>query len=100
MGTSRKRRNTSSPESDHLPLSKRPRQSPSSPEASDLYDEEEEEEEDDDENNYPVGAEQPRADPVYGQHGAFPGLGDGDFGDDELFYGQPEDGLEYLRMVR
>lgn len=42
--------------------------------------------------------ERPRNDPVYGQKSAFPGLDD-PVGD-ELFYGDPEDGLEYLRMVR
>ncbi|KAJ5198792.1 uncharacterized protein N7459_008649 [Penicillium hispanicum] len=42
--------------------------------------------------------ERPRNHPVYGQKNAFPGLDDG--GDDELFYGPAEDGLEYLRMVR
>lgn len=40
----------------------------------------------------------PRSDPVFGQKHAFPGLDD-NYGD-ELFYGPPEDGLEYLRMVR
>ncbi|KAE8375655.1 hypothetical protein BDV26DRAFT_283316 [Aspergillus bertholletiae] len=42
--------------------------------------------------------ERPRNHPIYGQKGAFPGLDTG--GDDELFYGPAEDGLEYLRMVR
>ncbi|PLB33411.1 uncharacterized protein BDW47DRAFT_121244 [Aspergillus candidus] len=42
--------------------------------------------------------ERPRNDPFYGQKSAFPGLDTG--GDDELFYGPAEDGLEYLRMVR
>lgn len=42
---------------------------------------------------------QPRLDPTYGQRGAFPGLEDAK-GDDELFYGPANDGLEYLRMVR
>ncbi|KAI1947264.1 hypothetical protein LOZ12_000765 [Ophidiomyces ophidiicola] len=40
----------------------------------------------------------PRNDPVFGQKHAFPGLEDEN--DDELLYGPPEDGLEYLRMVR
>ncbi|WEW60562.1 hypothetical protein PRK78_006049 [Emydomyces testavorans] len=40
----------------------------------------------------------PRSDPIFGQKHAFPGLDD-DHGD-ELFYGPPEDGFEYLRMVR
>ena len=41
-----------------------------------------------------------RLDPVYGQHGAFPGLDDNDGEEDELFYGPASDGLQYLRMVR
>lgn len=45
-----------------------------------------------------VAPPQPRNDPVYGQKHAFPGLDD--VGDDNLMYGPPEDGLEYLRMVR
>lgn len=40
----------------------------------------------------------PRVDPVFGQRSAFPGLDDA--ASDELLYGPPEDGLEYLRMVR
>lgn len=40
--------------------------------------------------------EHPRIDSIYGQKGAFPGLG-GD--DDEIFYGPASDGLEYLRMI-
>lgn len=40
----------------------------------------------------------PRLDPVYGQRSAFPGLDDTD--SDALLYGPPEDGLEYLRLVR
>jgi hypothetical protein len=35
-------------------------------------------------------------DPNTGQRGAFPGLE----GFDEDFYGPPQDGLDYLRMVR
>lgn len=35
-------------------------------------------------------------DPKTGQRGAFPGLE----GFDEDFYGPPQDGLDYLRMVR
>lgn len=42
--------------------------------------------------------EKPRNDPVYGQKNAFPGL-DGP-GSDTILYGPPEDGIEYLRMVR
>lgn len=42
--------------------------------------------------------ERPRNHPVYGQKSAFPGLDTA--GDDELFYGPAEDGMEYLRMVR
>ena len=40
-----------------------------------------------------------RLDPIYGQHGAFPGLDETD-GEDDLFYGPASDGLQYLRMVR
>ena len=78
-----KRRNTSSPEADDSPASKRQRP---------LL-----EEDSDDELDSPFGEEQPRCDPRSGQTGAFPGLGDDG---DELFYGPPSDGLEYLRMVR
>lgn len=53
----------------------------------------------DDDNDLSANGVQPRLDPTYGQRGAFPGL-DGDGGDEELFYGPAEDGLEYLRMVR
>lgn len=42
--------------------------------------------------------ERPRNNPIYGQKSAFPGLDDG--GDEQLFYGSADDGLEYLRMVR
>jgi len=42
---------------------------------------------------------QPRIHPTYGQRGAFPGL-DEPVGDNELFYGPANDGMEYLRMVR
>ncbi|KAF7587874.1 hypothetical protein BBP40_006610 [Aspergillus hancockii] len=42
--------------------------------------------------------ERPRNHPIYGQKSAFPGLDT--TGDDELFYGPAEDGMEYLRMVR
>ncbi|KAE8139319.1 hypothetical protein BDV38DRAFT_242406 [Aspergillus pseudotamarii] len=42
--------------------------------------------------------ERPRNNPIYGQKSAFPGLDIA--GDDELFYGPAEDGMEYLRMVR
>ena len=85
-----KRRNTSSPEPedsepDDLPPAKRQRVSS------------EEDSGDDDEYEHPVGREQPRNDPRYGQKGAFPGLDDHG---DELFYGPPSDGIEYLRMVR
>ncbi|KAL8778801.1 MAG: hypothetical protein Q9213_007236 [Squamulea squamosa] len=40
-----------------------------------------------------------QVDPIYGQRSAFPGL-DSPEGEDNLFYGPAEDGLEYLRMVR
>lgn len=49
-------------------------------------------------NNRQRHNQQPRVDPVYGQRSAFPGLDD--VGSDELHYGPPEDGLEYLRLVR
>jgi hypothetical protein len=78
-----KRRNTSSPETDDSPASKRLRP---------LL-----EVDSDDGFDHPLSKQQPRADPIYGQKGAFPGLEDDD---DELFYGPPSDGLEYLRMVR
>ena len=85
-----KRRNTSSPEPDdpepeNVPPAKRLRPSP------------EEDSGDDNGFEHPIGREQPRSDPTYGQKGAFPGLDDGN---DELFYGPPSDGIEYLRMVR
>ncbi|KAI9742052.1 MAG: hypothetical protein M1834_000442 [Cirrosporium novae-zelandiae] len=51
--------------------------------------------EDDKHNSYTQG----RLDPVFGQRGAFPGLDSID-GDDEIFYGPPSDGMEYLKMVR
>ena len=42
---------------------------------------------------------QSRVDPTYGQRGAFPGL-DIPAGEDELFQGPANDGMEYLRLVR
>jgi hypothetical protein len=42
---------------------------------------------------------QSRTDPIFGQKHAFPGLDDPVDGD-ELLYGPPEDGIEYLRLVR
>ncbi len=42
---------------------------------------------------------QAKVDPTYGQRGAFPGLDDAT-GDDGVFYGPANNGLEYLRMVR
>jgi regulator of vacuolar morphogenesis len=56
------------------------------------------EEKDDEDSPIQMPQERPRSDPIYGQKSAFPGLDD--FLGDELFYGPPEDGLEYLRMVR
>lgn len=87
----RKRRNTSSPESDAdfpLPSSKKLRRS------------NEDVEQDEFENYEPEDglAEHPRTDNSFGMKGAFPGLGSVD--DDELFYGPANDGIEYLRMVR
>lgn len=87
-----KRRNTSSPEPDQSGQDESP-----SPKRQRFSDEKEEENNSDHEFNHPVGREQPRSDPTYGQKGAFPGLDDDE---DELFYGPPSDGLEYLRMVR
>lgn len=72
-----KRKATMSP-----PSSKRPRIS---------YDD------DEDDESSTVSYERPRHNPLYGQKSAFPGLDDGG---DELPYDDPEDGLEYLRMVR
>ncbi|ODH27812.1 hypothetical protein ACO22_04090 [Paracoccidioides brasiliensis] len=42
---------------------------------------------------------QPKSDPIYGQKYAFPGLDD-PVDEDRLLYGPPEDGIEYLCMVR
>ncbi|KAJ5384448.1 hypothetical protein N7517_002359 [Penicillium concentricum] len=53
--------------------------------------------EDDDEASSAASYERPRQHPLYGQKSAFPGLDDGG---DGLLYDDPEDGLEYLRMVR
>lgn len=58
----------------------------------------EDEDFDDDPSTTSSSCEKPRNDPVYGQKNAFPGL-DGP-GNDEILYGPPEDGIEYLRMVR
>jgi hypothetical protein len=81
---SRKRRNTSSPESDAPPSPKRARQLTI----------------EDFELDYePTSHEEPRLNQTYGQKGAFPGLGDDEV-EDELAYGDPSDGMEYLRMVR
>ena len=81
---SRKRRNTSSPESDYSPPPKRSRSITSYAEDEDYIDSEE-------------VKEQPRLDPESGLHNAFPGLGTNG---DELFYGPAADGIDYLRMVR
>ncbi|KAJ5130550.1 uncharacterized protein N7515_006589 [Penicillium bovifimosum] len=53
--------------------------------------------EEEDGDRSPMPQERPNNDPFFGQQSAFPGLDDGG---DELLYGDPEDGLEYLRMVR
>ncbi|KGO78249.1 hypothetical protein PITC_036170 [Penicillium italicum] len=53
--------------------------------------------EDNDDESSTASYERPRHNPLYGQKSAFPGLDDGG---DELLYDDPEDGLEYLRMVR
>ncbi|KAJ5209026.1 hypothetical protein N7449_003405 [Penicillium cf. viridicatum] len=52
---------------------------------------------DEDDGSSTASYERPRHNPLYGQKSAFPGLNDGG---DELPYDDPEDGLEYLRMVR
>lgn len=84
LGTmARKRHNSSSSESEDVPLCKRAR--PFSIDDSELDYE-------------PTSTETPKVNSRYGQKGAFPGLDDGD--DDELFYGPANDGIEYLRMVR
>ena len=81
---SRKRRNTSSPESDgDLLITKRLRPSWVDDFDPDFVN--------------PTSNEQQRIDPTCGQRGAFPGL---DEGDHELIYGPPSDGIEYLRVVR
>jgi hypothetical protein len=80
----RKRRNSSSSESEDLPSPKRPR--PFSIDESDLDFE-------------PTNTEEAKVNATYGQKQAFPGLEDGEDGD-ELFYGPASNGLEYLRMVR
>lgn len=81
---SRKRQNTSSPESESPPP-KRSRQ---------VIESDDDSEQDD---NVPKGHEKSRVDASTGQKGAFPGLDDDT---DELFYGPASDGIEYLRMVR
>lgn len=76
---SRKRRNTSSPESE-IYSPKRQCHESTSPASSE-------------EDEY----EESKINPVYGQLGAFPGIS---AGDGELFYGPASNGIEYLRMVR
>lgn len=86
---SRKRRNTSSPESSPPPT--RAHASPARSLNSDG--------EDAASTKDPQRTdEKPRVSTTYGQTGAFPGLGSED--DDELFYGPALDGVDYLRMVR
>jgi hypothetical protein len=78
-----KRQNTSSPETEeHKRLEKRKR--PSWVDEFETF-------------KHPTAREQPRVDSSSGQQNAFPGLDDEN---DELIYGDPEDGLQYLRMVR
>ena len=79
----RKRRNSSSSESEDLPSPKRAR--PFSIDDFDLDGE-------------PTSTEAPKVSSIYGQKAAFPGLIDDE--GDELFYGPASDGMEYLRMVR
>jgi regulator of vacuolar morphogenesis len=78
-----KRHNTSSPEpdDDHRPPK---RQRPAWVDEFDTFE-------------HPTTREQPRMDISSGQQSAFPGLDDEN---NELIYGDPEDGLQYLRMVR
>jgi regulator of vacuolar morphogenesis len=80
----RKRRNSSSSESDGQPSPKRAR-----PFSIDDFDLDYE----------PTSTEVVKVNGTYGQKAAFPGLGDDEEGD-ELFYGPANDGIEYLRMVR
>ena len=81
----KKRKNTSSLSEVTGPYNKRSRALPSSLE-------------DGDTTSSPYNI-QSRVDPTYGQRGAFPGL-DNLSGEDELFHGPANDGMEYLRMVR
>ena len=83
---SRKRRNTSSPESDYSPPAKKSRSSVSLDDEGDT-----------DSDDPQDVQEQPRFNPDVGLPNAFPGL---QAGGDELFYGPAADGIEYLRMVR
>jgi regulator of vacuolar morphogenesis len=84
---SRKRHNTSSPESDYSPPSKKLR----SPVHSEI------EGEDEGFDDFDEPPEQPRLNTENGQYNAFPGL----VGyEDEPFYGPAMDGIDYLRMVR
>lgn len=78
-----KRQNTSSPETEeYVRLAKRKR--PSWVDEFDTFE-------------HPNTQERPRVDSSSGQQSAFPGLDDDN---NELIYGDPEDGLQYLRMVR
>ncbi|MCJ1381432.1 hypothetical protein MMC17_004542 [Xylographa soralifera] len=81
----KKRKNTSSTADLTGPYNKRPRALPSNLENGDSIS-----------SPYHI---QSRVDPTYGQRGAFPGL-DSLSGEDELFQGPANDGMEYLRMVR
>ncbi|MCJ1390976.1 hypothetical protein MMC18_003837 [Xylographa bjoerkii] len=81
----KKRKNTSSVSDLTGPYNKRPRALPSDLEDGDSPS-----------SSYNI---QSRVDPTYGQRGAFPGL-DIPSGEDEVFQGPANDGLEYLRMVR
>ena len=49
--------------------------------------------------SYGGGATTSRIDYTTGQRQFFPGLDDG-VDEEELFYGPPDDGIDYLRMVR
>jgi regulator of vacuolar morphogenesis len=80
---SRKRRNTSSPESEPEPALKR----------CGFHNDTEWHSDSDEDANH----EAPHVDEASGQTGAFPGLGRNN---NELFYGPANDGIDYLRMVR
>ena len=81
---SRKRRNTSSPESDYSPPLKRRASCATSEDESEYEDPQ-------------AIKEKPQLNQDFGQTNAFPGLASNG---DEIFYGPAADGIDYLRMVR